>query len=337
MENRNAAHVPPWMRKRRVRAIRTIAVVMVLAGTASFYGSTRPARGSTLGGTATFADVATGPLTGPQPSTQAFVFQLSPSGACSGDSATGGYHWFSFLEAPGTDLASLTLVNGLVSPGNGLYDNTSSSGQLDGNNHNTEVKTGNIPIATNPSQAYSWRTTQGHVSGRVLIPSGHTTASYLTGIACFDSAGKVSDYWAAGVTFAGTSSAFTWTPTVAPSSGTTTTTGPGATTTSALGQTTTSAVGGDTTTTAATTASTTSSSTTTGVSGSSSQVGAAGVAGGSGTSPSSGGTGGISTLPVTGSPVGIPAAGGVGLIAGGILLLGIARRQAEVERLAWPE
>lgn len=184
-----------------------LARVGAAAGIATLAGAVLTATNAyaaTTNGTATIIDALGNPITASQPGSTNFSFSLSSGGNCSGDSASSGYHWYSYIEPQGYNAGNLTLVNGTVSPGSGLYN---SAGVLDGNNHNTDVSTGHIIL---PSD-YNFIKTQGHVANRSFFAAGQTTAVYEVGIVCMNSAGTATDWWNNEVTFTGTTASFTWT------------------------------------------------------------------------------------------------------------------------------
>ncbi|HUA95894.1 MAG TPA: hypothetical protein VMB82_10240 [Acidimicrobiales bacterium] len=257
----------PGVPETAISVARLAALVLLVAGGWSLYlaaAAPAPAGAATLGGTATIVDPS-GTALAQGGSATMFSVTLPAGAACSGDTATGGYHVYSYLVEAGTPITSLTFTSH-PSTGFGLVNNTGIYyGPI-----NTAVTTGQVlTLPTN----FEWAPllTDG-LELSALLYSG-STGVWETGIACAQSSGTLSDYWNNEVTFAASSSdpnGFVWsdvpgtpgsTTTTTASGSTTTTTSGGATTTTSATTTTTS--GGATTTTSATTTTTVGSTTTT--------------------------------------------------------------------------
>ena len=188
------------------------AVLMVLAsvGTVVLAGAT-PAGASTVNGVATIAAPGqTTPLTGGGSNTP-FTVVLPAQAACDGDTATGGYHVYSYLVQKGTALSGVTFV-GFPSVGYGLVDNT-------GNYYgpvNTAIGTGQIVGIPNNFEWGPWVSDQGLTASDFLYSGSGDTASgvWEAGLACANSSGALVDNWNTEVTFNASSSdpnGFTWT------------------------------------------------------------------------------------------------------------------------------
>ena len=229
-----------------VTGARAIAALFVVTGAWSLYlaSSSASASASTLNGTATISDPSnpTVALTSGG-STTAFTVTLPADAACTGDTATDGYHVFSYLVEKGTTITGITFTSH-PSVGIGLVNN---AGTYYGP-ANTALGTGQI-ISIPSNFEWGPLVTVDHVALSTLLYSG-TSGVWETGLACADSSGTLSDYWNAEVTFTASGSdpaGFVW-GTGSTTTTTTTTTNPGGSTT-----TTTTNPGGSTTTTTTTT------------------------------------------------------------------------------------
>ncbi len=299
------------------------AVVLLAAGAWSLYlaaAAPTPASAATLAATATITDPSLGPLASGGSATP-FSVLLPANAACSGDTATDGYHVYSYLVEKGTDITGITFTTH-PSTGFGLVNNVGVYyGPV-----NTAINTGEIvSIPTN----FAWApllSDGATLSG--LLYSG-STGVWEAGLACAKSSGVLSDYWNTEVTFTASSSdssGFVWSavPGV-PGSPTTTTTTAGVTTTTAAATTTTTtttttvpAAATTTTTPAAGTTTTTSEGGSTATSSSGSSTSGSSAVGNTGAATSAD----SSSLPLTGSPVRRDVAVGMLCIGLGLILLG---------------
>ncbi len=300
---------------RSTHAIRTSLIFRLVAATLTAAGALcvvfgSPASASTTDGVATVTTPGTFTALASGGSTTLFTVGLPANAACSGDTATGNYHVFSYMLPKGTSLSTVSFTTGLPSTGYGLVDNTGSYyGAV-----NTAITTGQI---TGIPNNFEWAPV---VTNSVYSVAQLTAQPWEVGLACADVHGVVSDNWNTELTFTAAGSdptGFTWSAVPGGNAVTTTTT----TTTTTGGTTTTTAAPTDTTTT--TTAASTTTTTTT-------AAGAATAAtnSGSGTSsgdPSSGGSVASSSGTGAGSTgnlafTGVPVAKGVGL---GLLGIGL--------------
>jgi hypothetical protein len=183
------------------------AAVLTLAGLVSVaaFLASDPASAATLGATATITDPTTNtPLTSGGSQTP-FTLDLPPSAACSGDTASDGYHVFSYLLAQGTAVTSDTFVGGFPSEGLGLFDPTGYYGSAD-----TAVTTGQVvDIPTNFE--FYYLLTHGQTASSI---DGGSSETWQAGLACANSSGTVTDYWITPVTFTASTSdphGFVWT------------------------------------------------------------------------------------------------------------------------------
>src|SRR3984957_11486805 len=98
-----------------------VAASAALMGAAfSLYAA--PAYASTLNGTATITDASLNPLSSGGSTTQ-FSLPLPANAACTGHTATGGYHVYSYLVPQGTDITTITFTTH-PSTGFGIVNNT---------------------------------------------------------------------------------------------------------------------------------------------------------------------------------------------------------------------
>ena len=233
----------------------------IVAGLAAVGGlalASTAAHASTLGGTATIAQPGTTTALPSGGSTTQFTLNLPNQASCTGDTATGGYHVYSYLIQQGTALSGITFIN-FPSAGYGLVD---TAGTYYGP-ANTAVTTGQIIGIPND---FEWgplvSTDGGSVSLAQLLYTGGTTGVWEAGLVCTDTHGVVSDNWNTEVTFTASSTdahGFTWSAVPGSTTPTTTTT----TSTPATTTTTTSDVNATTTTTTSDPNATTTTTTTT--------------------------------------------------------------------------
>jgi hypothetical protein len=160
-----------------------------------------PASASTTNGTATVAPASGG-------SQATFTVTLPANAACDGDTATYGYHVYSYLVPAGTTISTLTFPGEEPSTGYGLF----TSGGTYYGPVNTAVTTGQI--VSIPSN-FEWAP---------LVTDAGLTVSQLagtweTGLVCVNTSGAVTDSWVAQVTFVANGSdptGFTWTSVAGP-------------------------------------------------------------------------------------------------------------------------
>lgn len=195
---------------RRIRTPRS-ALSLVVAGVLAIAGATLTGVGtasaSTLDGIATIQSPTNAPLTSGGSTTQ-FTVALPANAACSGDTASGGYHVYSYLVKQGTNISSLTFGT-LPSAGYGLLD---ANGTYFGP-ANTAITTGQIiGIPTD----LEWEPLANGVGlappGGLLYSSG-TSGIWEAGIACANTSGVLTDYWNTEITFSSSGSdpnGFVW-------------------------------------------------------------------------------------------------------------------------------
>ena len=305
-------------RRPLARAAAALAAGIAVVGGVALAATAADA--STLGGTATIAQPGTTTALASGGSTTQFTVNLPTLAKCTGDTATGGYHVYSYLVHKGTALSGITFVN-FPSAGYGLVDALGTYyGPV-----NTAVTTGQIIGIPNDFEWGPLATTDGgSVTLAQLLYTGGTTGVWEAGLVCADTHGAVSDNWNTEVTFTASSSdahGFTWSAVPGSTTTTTTTT----TTTSSTTTTTTTDPNATTTTTTTDPNATTTTTTTTA---------AGGGGGGSGTSTQSDVAGSSTTAGTTGGTLaftGIHTAKGLGVgllaVGVGLMLLGWGYRR----------
>jgi len=138
-----------------------------------------------------------------------FSFMLPQGAKCSGDTATNGYHVFSYLVPSSVDPATINYdPSGPVTPAGApqpYYPLIDSSGSPFAAS-NTAIGTGQI--VTVPSFNYAAFSVDGR-NGTATLPAG----SYNIGLACADTNGIGDKFFNAAVTFTATATdpaGFTW-------------------------------------------------------------------------------------------------------------------------------
>lgn len=310
-------------RRLTLARLRVVAAGL-LAATGLVLVSAGSADASTVDGVATVTAPGT---TTPLPSgasTAQFTVTLPPQAACTGDTATGGYHVFSYLVTKGTALSSVTYI---AFPTAG-YGFVNTLGTYYGP-ANTAISTGQIIGIPNDFEWAPLVTKDGVTLATLLYSGSGSSASGIweAGLLCANSAGAVVDNWNTELTFSASSSdptGFVWSAVPGVTTPTTTTTTSTTTTSTTMSTTTTTAPSSTTTSSDPTTTTTT---TTAPV------VGSAGATGGGGSSPSdvSASSAAPSSSPGTLASTGIHAAKGLGsgllAIGVGLMLLGWGYRR----------
>ena len=180
------------------------------AGTLALAGAT-PAGASTLNGIATIAAPGQTTALTTGGSTTPFTVVLPAQAACDGDTATHGYHVYSYLVQKGTSLSGVTF-EGFPSVGFGLVDNTGTYyGPV-----NTAIGTGQIVSIPNN---FEWGplVSDGGVTLSQLLYTGtgkKASGIWEAGLACANSSGALADNWNIQVSFtanAADPNGFTWT------------------------------------------------------------------------------------------------------------------------------
>ncbi len=149
------------------------------------------ASAATLNGTATITNPSNNQPLSSGGSTTVFGVDLPAQAACSGDTATDGYHVFSYLVPVTTSVTSITFVGGSPSTGFGLIDGSGYYGSA-----NTAPTTGQvigIPADFQWADLLNLGVTASTLDGG--------TGEWNTGLACANSSGVVTDYWNTEVNF----------------------------------------------------------------------------------------------------------------------------------------
>jgi len=175
--------------RRRGLGVLGAAVAVLAAGVAG----AGPAAAATLDGTATITNPSADPITTGGSATQ-FSIALPANAACSGDTATGGYHVYSYLVQAGTVVTGITFTTH-PSAGLGLVNNTGVYfGAV-----NTAINTGQI-ISIPTNLEFGPLLSDGATLASLLY-SGGASGVWEAGLACANSSGVLSDYWNTEVTF----------------------------------------------------------------------------------------------------------------------------------------
>jgi hypothetical protein len=191
--------------------VAAVVAVLTTLATLAVVGVT-PASASTVNGIATIANPSTDAFLASGGSNTEFTLTLPPSAHCDGDTASDGYHVWSYLVEEGTSISSLTFseTHEPVPPssGLGLFD---SIPQYYGP-ENTAITTGQIiGIPTD----FEWGAVAADDPSIVpeLLYSGGTSGVWEGGLACANSAGDLTDNWNTEITFTkntGDPNGFVW-------------------------------------------------------------------------------------------------------------------------------
>jgi hypothetical protein len=187
-------------------AVAVLAVVGIARAT--------PASAATLNAVATITNASTNTFLPSGASTTPFTVALPANAACSGDTATDGYHVYSYLEKKATNLSTVTFIN-FPSTGYGFVNNIGTYyGPA-----NTAPTTGQvIGIPSN----FEWAPLVANdgVTLKTLLYTKGTSGVWEAGLACATSAGVLSDNWNTQITFTKSSSdptGFVWSAVPGPS------------------------------------------------------------------------------------------------------------------------
>jgi hypothetical protein len=126
-----------------------------------------------------------------------FTVALPADASCPGDTASDGYHVYSYLVKKGTDPSAVRFVEG-PSMGYGIVDTTSTYyGAI-----NTARKTGQIVGVPND---FAWASLVQSGGGPLALSQllyGGSTGVWETGLACANGRGALSNHWNTQITFA---------------------------------------------------------------------------------------------------------------------------------------
>jgi hypothetical protein len=174
---------------------------------------------STVNGTAVIASPGvTTPLTSGGSATP-FTVALPAQAACDGDTASGGYHVYSYMVHQGASVTTAAPFTLGPSSGLGLFDNVGTYyGPV-----NTAIGTGQIVSIPNNFQ-WAALVSGGNATLAQLLYSGSgstASGSWEVGLVCANTTGAVADNWGSPITFNASltdPTGFTWTATPAGSS-----------------------------------------------------------------------------------------------------------------------
>jgi hypothetical protein len=196
-----------------LRTLITVALATVGALATLALVAAGPASASTVNAVATIVDPSTSAFLPSGASTTPFTVALPANAECTGDTATDGYHVYSYLVPEGTNLSTVTFIN-FPSVGFGFVNNIGTYyGPA-----NTAPTTGEI-IGI-PDFEWAPLVTDDGVSVSTLTTSGTTPGTWEAGLACATSSGVLSDNWNTEVTFTANSSdptGFVWSAVPGPS------------------------------------------------------------------------------------------------------------------------
>ena len=187
-----------------------LLAALTTLGTLVLAGAT-PASASTLGGSASIASPGTTTNLPGGASTTPFTVSLPAQAACDADTATHGYHVYSYLVPQGTSLSSVTF-EGFPSTGYGLVDNTGTYyGPV-----NTAIGTGQIVSIPNDFEWGPLVADDGVSLSQLLYTGSGKKASGIweAGLACANTSGALADNWNTQVTFSASATdpnGFVWT------------------------------------------------------------------------------------------------------------------------------
>ena len=208
------SEVHPPRRRRKVGTLAATVLTGVAAMATMAVTGVSPASAATLNSVATIANPTTDAYLASGGSKAPFTVTLPANSACSGDTATDGYHVYSYLVPKGTNLSSVTFID-FPSTGYGFVNNIGTYyGPV-----NTAATTGQIIGIPNN---FEWAplVTDDGVSLSTLLTSGSTPGVWEAGIACANSSHALTDNWNTEVTFKSSSSdptGFVWSAVPGPS------------------------------------------------------------------------------------------------------------------------
>ena len=189
-----------------MRGVLASSALLASAGTVALgLAGAPPASAATLDATATITNPSNNQPLNSGGSTAVFGVDLPAQAACSGDTATDGYHVFSYLIPKGTTITGLRFSGGSASSGWGFADGNGYYGSA-----NTAPTTGEI-INIPSDFEWAWLLPLGETASNL---DGGSSATWDAGIACANSSGTLTDYWNNAVTFTANNSdpnKFVWT------------------------------------------------------------------------------------------------------------------------------
>jgi large repetitive protein len=200
-------------------SLKILTAGFVAAGsmTALVVAESAQASASTINGIASIADPVTLNVVTSGASTTPFTVSLPPQAACDADTATNGYHVYSYLVPSGTNLSGVTFES-FPSTGYGLVDNIGTYyGPV-----NTAIGTGQVVSIPNGFQWGPLVSNDGVPLSTLLYTGSGSSASgvWEAGLVCANTSGAAADSWNTEVTFHASTSdpnGFTWTAVPGPS------------------------------------------------------------------------------------------------------------------------
>jgi large repetitive protein len=199
----------------RTRALLTLASAAVAVISGLTIVAAQPASASTVNGVLTITNAdGTGTYVPSGASTTPFTVTLPPNAACDGDTATGGFHVYSYLVPEGTDVTTLTFTGD--APPSQSYGFLNNAGVYYGP-VNTAVTTGQIIGIPNN---FEWASYATDNLVPTLLAGGTTPGTWEAGLLCSNSSGAVTDNWNTEITFTASGSdpnGFVWSAIPGPS------------------------------------------------------------------------------------------------------------------------
>jgi hypothetical protein len=202
------------VRKRRVTALAAAVLTGVAIVATMAVVGVAPASAATLNAVATTANSNTDAYLPSGASTTPFTVTLPPSASCSGDTASDGYHVYSYVVKKGTALSGVTFIQ-TPSQGFGFVNNIGTYyGPA-----NTAATTGQVISIPNNFQWAPLVSDDGVPLSQVLYTGG-TSGVWEAGLACANSSHALTDNWNTEITFTASSSdptGFAWSAVPGPS------------------------------------------------------------------------------------------------------------------------
>ena len=185
---------------RTVLRLLVAAACVLTTLTALTVSNPQVAGAATLDGIATIASPGTSNYLASGGSEDEYTVSLPAQAACSGDTATHGYHVFSYLVEPGTSITGITFPDNLPNTGDNQYGFVDNAGGYYGD-ANTAPTTGQIIEIPNDLE-FGPLVSGGLVTlDTLLYQDGNTSGQWEGGLACTNTDGVVTDYWNTAITF----------------------------------------------------------------------------------------------------------------------------------------
>jgi large repetitive protein len=189
-----------------------VAAACVLATLAALtLSNPQVASAATLDAVATIASPGTSDYLASGGSATPFTVSLPAQAACSGDTATDGYHVFSYLVEKGTNVTTITFPDNLPNSGDNQYGLVEADAAYWGDK-NTAPTTGQVIDIPNDFE-FGPLLSDGVTLDNLLYQDTNTSGVWEAGFACTNNSGVVTDYWNTEVTFTASGSdpdGFVW-------------------------------------------------------------------------------------------------------------------------------